>query len=188
MPFAIAGTVIPLDAPFTHPETGVQFPANWIRLASPDEREAIGLEELPEPPAPPDQRFYWGYDADGALIPKQLDDETTEDEEGNSVTTTGLKTQWISQTKTTAGQLLAATDWVVVRAAEPNGKPASESVLTHRSAIRAASNEKEAAILACTTVDELVAYITGPGTLVEDPETGEMVPDPTTAYSYWPAA
>jgi len=126
--FILDSKPLALDRAFTH--NGVQYPANWLRLASPAEREAIGITEAPDP-EPYDQRFYWGPD-----LPKDH---------------TQLVEQWVGRTKTTADTLLASTDWMITRSAEPGGKPASDAVLVERAAIRAESDEKETAILATTT-------------------------------------
>jgi len=40
--FLLNGTAISLDVEFTTPD-GTKFPSNWIRLASPAERAAIGI-------------------------------------------------------------------------------------------------------------------------------------------------
>jgi len=150
--FILDGKPLALDRAFTH--NGVQYPANWLRLASPAEREAIGITEAPDP-EPYDQRFYWGPD-----LPKDH---------------AQLVEQWVGQTKTTAGTLLAPTDWMITRNAEPGGKPASDEVLAQRAAIRAKSDEKEAAIQATTTTEELAAYITGPDYPVwTEPESTEV--------------
>jgi hypothetical protein len=122
-----------LDTAFTHDE--IQYPANWIRLASPAERAAIGITEEADPEQY-DDRFYWGVGN-----PKDID---------------MLKTNMVSQVKQTAGTLLAPTDWKVIRAAETN-TTVEGSVLVDRRAIRAASNANETAINACVTVDELAA-------------------------------
>lgn len=50
------GNPISADAPFVVDD--VVYPANWIRLASQEERDALGLVEVPDP-APVDTRFYW---------------------------------------------------------------------------------------------------------------------------------
>ena len=42
MAFQLNGQPIALDTAFTTPD-GTQYPANWIRLASPAERAAIGI-------------------------------------------------------------------------------------------------------------------------------------------------
>jgi hypothetical protein len=52
--------------------------------------------------------------------------------------------------------MLAPTDWKVIRATE-TGIPLDADTLTARANIRAASNTNEAAVAACTTVDELAA-------------------------------
>lgn len=58
------GQSIPLDSPFTVED--INYPANWLRLASPAERAAIGLVELPDPepvppPVLPPQPDYLGF-------------------------------------------------------------------------------------------------------------------------------
>lgn len=131
--FLLNDKPLAIDTPFTHGD--VQYPANWLRLASADERAALGISEVPDP-APHDDRFYW---APG--LPKEL---------------AQCQAQMVSQVKAAAGSMLAATDWRIVRAAE-GVKPVDDATLAARAAIRAASDANEAAILACTTVDELAA-------------------------------
>ena len=50
------GKPLSYDRAFTH--DGIQYPANWLRLASWEEKSAIGITEVPNPPYY-DQRFYW---------------------------------------------------------------------------------------------------------------------------------
>ncbi len=117
-----------------------------------------------------DQRFYWvtfsHYEVTGSTVtrtytntPKALED-VTETPEGQTepVTTTGLKTQWIAQCKAAAGSALAATDWCVTRKFERN-IDIPEAIATERAKIVADCNTKEAAIAACTTVEELIAVV-----------------------------
>jgi hypothetical protein len=166
--FMLNGSPLSPDTAFVTSD-GTQYPNNWLRLASPEERAAIGITEVADA-APHDGRFYW---APG--IPKALDDVLATKEDGsplwvqvydaatNSMVDTdkqvlqlGLKSQWIAQVKQTAASLLAATDWKVTRAAE-GVKPVDNETLAARAAIRAASDANEAAITACTSVDELAA-------------------------------
>jgi ABC-type proline/glycine betaine transport system ATPase subunit len=74
------------------------------------------------------------------------------------VVTKGLKSQWIAQTKQTAGSLLAQTDWMVIRKAERNVDIPS-SVATKRAAIVAECDRLEAAITAAADVDALAAVL-----------------------------
>lgn len=40
-----------LDTPFEI--NGVQYPSNWLRLATAEEKRSIGVVEVPDPPPPP---------------------------------------------------------------------------------------------------------------------------------------
>jgi hypothetical protein len=135
--FILDGRPLSPDVPFEH--DGISYPANWLRLASPEERAAIGITEEPDP-APYDQRFYWGPG-----LPKDH---------------TQLVEQWTQQTRVTANTLLAPTDWIIIREAD-NGKPADPVLKTWREDIRLAAREKNTAINATLDTPELAAYITG---------------------------
>ena len=141
--FLLDGKPLSLDRAFTD-INGIQRPANWLRLASPEERLAAGVTEAPDPPVW-DQRFAWGYDEQGELIWKDHAE---------------LVAQWVSTTRTTANTLLQPTDWLVIREAD-NGSPADPAVKQWREAIRLACGEKILAIEATADTAELAAYLTG---------------------------
>ena len=152
--FILAGKPLALDRAFTTPD-GTQYPKNWLRLATPEQRAAIGITEQPNPPSW-DQRYYWGYDSEGNLIPKQLEDETITPEDGNPYIQTGLKTLHINQTKETANTLLQPTDWYIVRNFE-RGIDIPVGIASYRAGVIAVSEEREALIQAVRTVEELKA-------------------------------
>lgn len=143
--FQLNGTPISIDNAFTT-EDGTQYPANWIRLASQEERAAIGIVEVPDPEWY-DQRFYWGVDN-----PKDLDQ---------------LKAQWITQTKNDANAQLTQTDWMIIRKMDRN-IDVPEDTTAVRAAIVQAANDKEAAITAATTVEELIAALYPPAPAPEE--------------------
>ena len=138
----------------------VQYPSNWLSLSTEQELMQRGITgPLPEPPWY-DQRWAWGFNDDSSLNWKDLEP---------------LKEEDIAHVKRNAGSMLGATDWMVTRSAEPNGKQVPDAVLAERAAIRAKSDEKETAILATTTTEELAAYITGPDYPVwTEPESTEV--------------
>ena len=138
--FILNGKPLSPDRAFTT-EDGRQFPSNWLRLSTPEERAAIGITEEPDNASFYDQRFYWAPN-----LPKDH---------------AQLVEQWTGQIKATAGSLLSQTDWYITRAAE-TGVAAPQSVLDRRAEIRTLSNDKEAFLTATTTTDELAAYVTGP--------------------------
>ena len=74
------------------------------------------------------------------------------------VVTKGLKSQYIAQTKATAGSMLSATDWKVVRAAE-GVKPLDAETAAARAAIRAYSDQLEAQIAAAASVEALIEVL-----------------------------
>jgi hypothetical protein len=113
--------------------------------------------------------------------PKALEDKEESDEQGNPLyvqeydpaanngqgamvntterlVTKGLKSQWIAQTKAAANSALAATDWMVIRKAERNIDIPAEAA-ADRAKIIADCTAKEAAIAACTTVEQLMAVV-----------------------------
>ncbi len=160
--FILRGQPLSPDVAFTD-INDIQHPANWLRLASVEEREAAGVTEIPDPPTY-DQRFYWGYDSDGNLIPKDH---------------TQLVQQWTEQTRQTANTLLSPTDWIIIRQVD-NGIPADETLRTWREQIRLAAGSKNFEIEATTTTDALATYITGPDYPVwpPDPRNPQPTPDP----------
>ena len=190
MAFLINGQPLAVDVPFTD-ANGVQYPANWLRLASEEEKQAIGITWEPDP-EPIDYRFYWDRNADGDLIPKRLEDEPAVDEngdpvldaDGEQIINKGLKTEWIAQQKYTAGTLLASSDWYVVRKAE-NDTAIPADVLAYREAVRTTSGTREDEINACTTTEELAALLTNPAQ-VYDEATDSMVPNTEPFITPWP--
>jgi hypothetical protein len=144
MGFELNGQPLAVDRPFTD-ANGVKYPANWLRLSTEAEKEAIGITWVPDPPQY-DGRFYWGYDAEGHLIPKDH---------------AQLVEQWTQQTRTTANSLLSPTDWIIIREAD-NGKAADPVLKTWREELRLAAGSKIYEIGQTADTDALAAYITGP--------------------------
>ena len=180
MPFKLPdGKIISEDKAFTTPD-GTQYPSNWIRLSTLEQKEAIGLVEIP-PERGYNQRYFWGYDSDGNLIPKQLEDETVTPEEGEPYTQTGLKTQHIRQTKETANTLLAPTDWYVIRQLERNIE-VPEDIASYRAEVLAVSDAREVLISAVTTVEELKSLYESSSEINEDDEVVSVPP----AMPNWP--
>lgn len=118
---------------------GNQFPQNWLNLSTEEEKNAVGITWVADP-APVDSRFYWDTD-----LPKDLD---------------VLKTQFVAQVKDTAGKLLNATDWYVIRKAERSVEVPSEVALK-RTQVVAEANRLEVGIKASTTVEALIEVLNG---------------------------
>ena len=169
--FMLNGSPLPIDTPFE--VDGTHYPANWLRLTSLEEKQAIGITEVPDP-EPYDDRFFWGVGN-----PKLLNDREESDEQGNPLfvkvlgevngepamvdsdkrlVTKGLKSQWIAQVKDTAGKMLAQTDWMVIRKMERDVAIPAD-VVTKRAAIVAEVNRLETEIQGCADVPALIVVV-----------------------------
>ena len=164
MGYQIGSRALPLDIPWEYND--VQYPANWLRLSSSQDRAMLGISWTADGAAAQswDQRFYWGVGN-----PKQLDDVT--DDDGN--VTTGLKTQWKAQQDQIASTLLAPSDWRVVKELEVNSSFAAAKTAfptswqTYRAAVRTSCNTRQTEIDACSTVDALKELLFGASTIVK---------------------
>jgi hypothetical protein len=174
--FVLEGRTLALDVAFQH--RGIQYPSNWLRLASAEERAAIGITEQADPQSW-DEKFYWGYDSDNNLIPKQLDDAT--DDDGN--VTTGLKTLWKAKQNEIAASLLAPSDWRVVKELEVNSSFANARTaypsawMTYRAAVRTACNTRQSEIDACSDVAALKELLYGSAQIQQTDDDGNGVVD-----------
>lgn len=130
---------ISIDAPYVS-EGGIRYQ----NLRDPSLREEFGITEIPDPYRE-NEKFYYVQDTEDApyVINTPKDIET-------------VKASMVSEVKATAGSLLAATDWKIVRAAE-GVKSVDQETLDERQAIRDASNAIEADILAAETLSDLEA-------------------------------
>ena len=161
------------DRAFTH--AGIQYPANWLRLASLEEKKAIGITEVADDPWY-DQRFYWGVDN-----PKQLNDKT-ETVDGEEVTITGLKTLWSATQGNIAASLLAPSDWRVIKAKE-TGTNIPSAWKTYRAAVRTACNTRQTEINAVADVPALKELLFGAETVTDS--EGKKTANPAIATA-WP--
>jgi hypothetical protein len=156
MAFLLDGKPLAVDVAFTTSD-GTQYPANWLRLTTKAEKEAIGITEVADAPTY-DSRFYWG---NGTA--KALDDVNAKDEKGNllknengdQVVILGVKSVLKAQEKVTAGSLLAKYDWYVVRKVEKS-TAIPTAITTYRNGVRTACDTREKEIDACADTAALV--------------------------------
>lgn len=135
-----------------------------------------------------DNRFYWGRQDDGTLIPKSLTDTLWVDDDGNAVNdpitgkqgkTLGLKSNAIAIAKTQAAGLLAPHDWQVIKATEIESYSVPSTVTTYRAAVRTASNSIGTAI---TNASDLAAFMA----LYDTPVDSDGEPTGNAPIVDWP--
>jgi len=166
-----------------------QYSARFIRNATEAERKSVGVYEVIYGEQQDQRFYWvtgpsyrvnetnQTVEATFTATPKELEDRLEVKEDGTplfvqtynaqtqqmedtteQVVTKGLKSQWIAQTKAAANSELAQTDWMVIRKAERNIDIPAEAA-ADRAKIIADCTAKEAAIAACTTVEQLMAVV-----------------------------
>jgi hypothetical protein len=164
---------------FSYPKgftlNGNQYPADIFTKWSVEEKEALGIYEVIfDDSNKKDEAYYINTNqsfnfADGKVtasygtaFDKALEDVDAVDKDGKpilqdgvQVVTYGLKTNKKSVIKSQASGLLAPTDWYVIKANEVEGYTIPTAISTFRTKVRAVSNQQEAQINACTTVEQL---------------------------------
>lgn len=137
--FKLDGKTLPVGVPFTHNE--IQYPANWLNLSTPEEKEAIGITEIAVQPRP-DDRYYWVTDnGDGTYTttPKDL---------------VQLKDNQTKQVNATVFSILQPTDYIDARnLRDPSYKP---EWIVWRASVVDTGRAAKVAINACETVDDLI--------------------------------
>jgi hypothetical protein len=121
---------------------GISYPANWLRLTSPDDKKAVGIEWRDDPELKfKNKRFYYNTVEDGVVVstPKDLD---------------MLKRTMTAQANRTAHSLLSGSDWIIVRWKEGGDAP-DASWLEYRTAVRAEANRQCDHINASPNIESL---------------------------------
>jgi hypothetical protein len=183
--FLLNGNPLPLDTPFQI--DGTSYPANWLRLTSIEEKNAVGITEVADTQVTYDDRFYWGVDN-----PKLLNDREESDEDDNPLyvqvlgtvdgkpamvdsserlVTKGLKSQWTATVKDTANKLLVQSDWMVTRKFERN-IDIPVATATYRAAVIAECTRLVTAIAGCADVPALITVVTAQGWPVQGATNG----------------
>ena len=155
---------------------GMQFPANWLKLTSDEEKAAVGITWEAEPEVQRfDSRYYYS-----AGNPRPVAVGT--DDDGNEYT--GLTTILAAEQATIAGQILSSTDWYAVRKAETS-KAIPANIKTYRAAVRTACDTRQAEIAAVSTTAELEALMKAPDKVLDsDGET--LIDNPDAHLTPWP--
>lgn len=150
---------------------GVQYPANWLNLSTPEEKTALGLEEVVATNSPANDQYYWvSTELNGAFLtyvntPKDLAD---------------VKENATNQVNATAYSILLPSDWMVVKAFETSTK-INADWNTWRANVRATADTTRTAITGAADVDAVatimssIAWPLSPSAMAQTPvETPEQ--------------
>ena len=155
MAFKLDGNPLAVDVAFSHND--INYPANWLRLSTADEKTALGITEVADDPVY-DGRFYWNDGTAKTITDTNATDDNGDpvlDDNGDQVVILGVKSVLKAKEKDIAGSLLARYDWYVVRKAEKS-TAIPTAITTYRDGVRTACNTRETEIDACADTAALV--------------------------------
>ena len=139
---------------FKHPKTGIQYPRNWLTLATAQEKKDVGFIEVTYSGSHKDGEYYINsesspvYDASAGTV------TITKSSTARNVAV--LQTSFKESITQKAWTNLGETDWYVTRKSEiSTAIPAK--ITAFRTATRLVANSHKTAVDNCTTVDELAA-------------------------------
>jgi len=121
------GRVLPQDKAFSH--NNISFPANWLRVSTPADKEAQGISWV-TPEEPP-------------VVRAPLDRE---------------KSDGIARAKDTAGKMLAGSDWMYIAKSERNREVAQEWA-EYRAAVIAEADRLEGQYSTAESYEALDAIV-----------------------------
>ena len=142
---------------FKHPTTGLQYPRNWITLATNSEKSDAGIIEITFSGAYKDGDYYDNsesapvYDASAGTV------TITKSASAKDLTT--LKTNKTKSIEDSANSSMSGTDWYVTRKSETSTAIPS-TVTAYRTAVRLVCNSTKTAITNASDLDALIAIYT----------------------------
>ena len=121
------GRALPMDKAFNH--NNISFPANWLRLSTPADKDAQGISWV-TPEEPP-------------VVRAPLERE---------------KSDGIAQAKDTAGKMLAQSDWMVIASVE-RSRVVADDWAEYRAAVIAEADRLEGEYNAAESYEAIDAIV-----------------------------
>ena len=139
---------------FKHPTTGIQYPKNWLTLATAQEKKDVGFIEVTISGAFKDNVYY--LDQESSPVYDASKGTVTITRSAVARDVAELQASFKESTKQRAWFLLDPTDWYVTRKSE-NSTAIPAKITAFRTAVRLVCNSHKTAIDNCKDVDELAA-------------------------------
>ena len=162
---------------FKHPTTGIQYPRNWLTLASDSEKASVGFIEVTYSGSHKNGDYYdnvesapvYNSDAGTVVITKS----------SSAKNLANLKVSKKEQANKNAYDCLLPTDWYVTRKSENNTAIPSQ-ITAYRTATRLVCNSLKSAIDSASDVDAVAALYTNadgidPAVLTVDGSSSSVV-------------
>ena len=142
---------------FKHPTTGLQYPRNWITLATNSEKSDAGIIEVTYSGAYKDGDYY--DNSESAPVYDASKGTVTITKSATAKNLAALKTEKTREIEESTNGVMSSTDWYITRKSEiSTAIPAK--VTAFRTACRLVCNSIKTAITNASDLDALIAIYT----------------------------
>ena len=139
---------------FKHPTTGIQYPRNWLNLASDSEKTSVGFIEVTYSGSHKDSEYYSNTDSAPVYDASKGTVVITKSSTAKDLAT--LKSSKKESASASAYSSILPTDWYVVRKSE-NSTAIPAKITAFRTAVRLVCNSLCTAIDSASDIDGLSA-------------------------------
>ena len=162
---------------FKHPTTGIQYPRNWLSLASDSEKASAGFIEVTYSGSYKDGEYY--SNTESAPVYDASKGTVVITKSSSAKDLTALKTKKKGESSSNAYSILQSTDWYVVRKQEI-GTAIPAKITAFRTAVRLVCNSLSTAIDDASDIDALATLYSNadgidPSTLTVDGSSSSVV-------------
>ena len=146
--------VFKVPTAFKHPTTGIQYPRNWLNLASNSEKTSVGFIEITYSGTHKNSEYY--FNSESSPVYDASKGTVTITKSSSAKNLASMKVSKKQQASTNAYSSLVPTDWYVVRKSENNTAIPSQ-ITAYRTATRLVCNSLCTAIDNASDVDAIDA-------------------------------
>ena len=169
--------VFKVPTAFKHPKTGIQYPRNWLSLASNSEKASAGFIEITYSGSHKNGEYY--SNTESAPVYDASKGTVVITKSSTAKNLADLKEGKKTDASASAYSALQSTDWYVVRKEEISTAIPSK-ITAYRTAVRLVCNSLKTAIDSASDVDALAALYVGatgidPSTLTVDGSSSSVV-------------
>ena len=139
---------------FKHPTTGIQYPKNWLTLATAQEKKDVGFIEVTISGAYKDDKYY--LDQESSPVYDASKGTVTITRSAVARNLAQLQTEFKASITQKAWVNIGETDWYIIRKEETSVAVPSK-ITAFRTATRLVANSHKTAVDNASDVDELAA-------------------------------
>ena len=159
-------SIFKVPTAFKHPTTGIQYPRNWLNLASNSEKTSVGFIEITYSGTHKNTEYY--FNSESSPVYDASKGTVTITKSSSAKNLASMKVSKKQQASTSAYSSLVPTDWYVTRKSENNTAIPSQ-ITAYRTATRLVCNSLNTAITNASDVDALAAIYES-ATGISDPD------------------